>query len=471
MGLIMDAHKIQKPIKNSNIPTILLFGAMVLLITTTAFFLSGGVEIKVMILLLGIISSAICFFNTEMALYLILFAMLFSPEFSLGEGFAEGRSLIIRIEDVVILIVFISWLLKTTIYKGIGLFVKTPLNQAILIYIGATLFSTLLGAFFGFLSLSSGLLYVFKYMEYFLVFFLFINNLQDKDQINRFIIAAFIVAIFTALYAIIQIPQGIRVSAPFEGGVGGEPNTLGGYLLLIVSIAIGLLMNVKNQSVKRYLVALIVLLSVPFFYTFSRSSYIAVIPLFLSMFFLTDKKVIVSLLLITFLLVSPFIIPKEIKERVTGTFVPEYGFSGTETIGGIDFDPSTSARITSFKRAVSEWSKRPLFGWGVTGIGLIDSMYFRTLAETGLLGLSAFFYLIYKILLFLYSTYKEARDNLLKGLSFGMLLATMALIAHSIGAATFIIVRIMEPYWFFMAIVFVFSEIEKKEIGTIIEES
>ena len=438
-----------------------MFSAMILLITAIAFFLSGGMEIKVMILFLGIITSAICFFNTEMSLYLILFAMLFSPEFSLGDELVEGRSLVIRIEDVVIIIVFLSWMLKTTIYKGVGLFVKTPLNQAILIYIAATLFSTLWGAFFGLLSFTSGLLYVFKYMEYFLVFFLFINNLEDKDQINRFIIVAFIVAIFTALYAIIQIPQGVRVSAPFEGGAG-EPNTLGGYLILIISVTVGLLISVTNSNTKRYLVALIVLLSVPFLYTLSRSSYVAVIPMFLTMFFFTDKKVLIALFMILFLLVSPFIVPEKIKGRVSETFVPAYGYSGTETIGDIDFDSSTSARITSFKRVLVKWRERPLFGWGVTGIGIIDSMYFRTLGETGIVGMTAFLYLIYRIITFLYLTYKEARDKILKGLSLGMLLATMALIGHSIGAATFIIVRIMEPYWFFMACVFCLYNYEKK---------
>lgn len=447
-----------------------MFGIMIVFITVTAVFLSGGLEIKIMILLLGIISSAICFFNTEMALYLILFAMLFSPEFSLGEGLAEGRSLVIRIEDVIIVIVFLSWVLKTTIYKGIGLIEKTPLNQSIAIYILVSLFSTFLGALMGNVSFLSGLLYVFKYMEYFLVFFLFISNINERDQIRRFIIVAFIVAVFIALYAIIQIPQGVRVTAPFEGE-SGEPNTLGGYLILIISVAVGLLMNVSNQGIKKYLISVIALLVFPFVFTLSRSSYVAVIPMFTVMFFFSNRKVLIASMLLLFLVVSPVIIPEAVKGRVTETFVPNPGYTETETIMGQGLDPSTSARITSFKRALLEWKEKPLFGWGVTGIGIIDSMYFRILAETGLLGLTAFFYLIYRIIVFLYSTFKTTEDDLLKGLSFGMLLATVALLGHSIGAATFIIVRIMEPYWFFMAMIFVLSEIEKGEREVIIEEN
>jgi len=465
----MKAPKIDESTENLNTPTILLFGVMILFIALLALFLSGGVELKMMILLLGVISSAICFFNTEMALYLIIFAMLFSPEFSLGGGLEEERSLVIRIEDVVIVIVFLSWVLKTTIYKGLGLIVRTPLNNAILIYISATLLSTLWGSLVGEVSLLSGLLYVFKYMEYFLVFFLFVSNLEDRSQIKRFVVVAFIVAIFTALYAIIQIPQGVRVSAPFEG-TSGEPNTLGGYLILIISVSAGLLMTLEDRKIKRYLIGVIALLSIPFVFTLSRSSYIAVIPMFITMFFFSKKKLILAALMLILLVLSPFMLPERVKGRVTETFVPYPGYEGTETLLGKDLDPSTSARITSFRHALSKWSEKPLLGWGVTGIGLIDSMYFRVLAETGFLGIAAFFYLIYRIIVFLYSTFKEARDRLLKGLSFGMLLATLALLAHSIGAATFIIVRIMEPFWFFMATIFLLSKIEKSTMEITVED-
>ncbi|MBN1573273.1 MAG: O-antigen ligase family protein [Deltaproteobacteria bacterium] len=465
----MKAPKMDNSTGELNTPTILLFGVMIFFIAILAFFLSGQIELKMMILLLGIISSAICFFNTEMALYLIIFAMLFSPEFSVGGGLEEERSLVIRIEDVVIVIVFLSWILKTTIYKGLGLIVKTPLNNSILIYIFATLFSTLWGSLVGEVSLLSGLLYVFKYMEYFLVFFLFVSSLEDKSQIQRFIVVAFIVAIFTALYAMIQIPQGVRVSAPFEG-TSGEPNTLGGYLILIISVSAGLLMTLEDRKIKRYLIGVIALLSVPFIFTLSRSSYIAVIPMFVTLFFFSKKKVILAALLLVFLVFSPFVLPEKVKGRVTETFVPYPGYEGTETLLGKGLDPSTSARITSFRYAISKWAEKPLLGWGVTGVGIIDSMYFRVLAETGLLGITAFFYLIYRIIVFLYFTFKEAQDKFLKGLSFGMLLATLALLAHSIGAATFIIVRIMEPFWFFMATIFLLSKIEKSKDEITVKE-
>jgi O-antigen ligase len=440
-----------------------VLGLMLLFIVLLAFLVSGGVELKIVILILGIITTAICFFNTEMALYLIIFAMLFSPEFAFGGDLAEGRSLVFRVEDIIILVTFFSWVLKTALYEDVGLIVKTPLNRPIKIYILISFVATFVGALLGKVNLTSGLLYVSKYMEYFLVFFMFANNITDREQVRRFVLAAFIVALFTALYAFIQIPLGDRVTAPFEGQ-SGEPNTLGGYLILIISVLAGFWTVYRDQRLKIILSCFIGLLFIPFLFTLSRSSYVAAVPMFVTLFIFSDKKLLLSFLLLVFIVATPFLLPEKVKGRVTETFVPDPGFSQTEVIGNVGLDSSTSERIYSFKYAIKKWRQHPLLGWGVTGVGLIDSTYFRLLAETGLMGLASFFYLIGVIGLYLYATYRESRDLFLKGLSLGMITATAALLGHSIGAASFIIVRIMEPYWFFMACVFSLRQLELAEL-------
>jgi O-antigen ligase len=444
---------------STNMPVYVVLGLMILFITLLAFLVSGGIQLKMVILILGIIATAICFFNTEMALYLIIFAMLFSPEFSFGGDIAEGRNIVLRVEDIIILVTFFSWVLKTALYEGVGLIIRTPLNRPIKIYVLVCLVSTLLGTLTGKVNLASGMLYVFKYMEYFLVFFMFANNITDRDQARRFILASLVVALFTALYAFIQIPLGARVTAPFEGQ-NGEPNTLGGYLILVISVLAGFWTVYRDQRLKILLPCLIALLFIPFLFTLSRSSYLAAIPMFVTLFIFSDKKLVLSFLLLVFVLATPFLLPEKVKGRINETFVPDPGYAQTETIGEVGFDSSTSERIYSFKYAIGKWRQRPVFGWGVTGVGLIDSTYFRLLAETGLFGLFSFLYLIGVIGFYLYATYKESRDPLLKGLALGMIAGTAALLGHSVGAASFIIVRIMEPYWFFMACVFALRQLE-----------
>ncbi len=444
----------------TGLPTYVAVGLMILFIMFLAFLISGGMQLKMVILILGVITTAVCFFNTEMALYLIIFAMLFSPEFSLGGNLAEQRNLVLRAEDIIIIVTFFSWVLKTALYEGVGLIIKTPLNRPIKIYIFVSFLATLLGALIGKVNLASGLLYVFKYMEYFLVFFMFANNITDRDQVRRFVLAAFIVALFTAAYAFIQIPLGARVTAPFEGE-NGEPNTLGGYLILTISVAAGFWAVYRDERLKIILPCFIGLLFVPFLFTLSRSSYLAAIPMFIALFIFSDKKLLLAFLLLVFVLATPFLLPERVKERVTETFIPDPGFAQTQVIGDVGFDSSTSERISSFKYAIDKWLQHPLFGWGVTGVGIIDSTYFRLLAEVGLAGLFSFFYLIGVIGLYLYAVFKKTRDPLLKGLSLGMIAGTAALLGHSVGAASFIIVRIMEPYWFFMACIVSLYQMEQ----------
>jgi hypothetical protein len=71
----------------------------------------------------------------------------------------------------------------------------------------------------------------------------------------------------------------------------------------------------------------------------------------------------------------------------------------------------------------------------------------------------------------LYSTFKLALKNLnevktsyFKGLTVGILAGLIGLLFHSLGTNTFIIVRIMEPFWFFAGIVVILPELERREI-------
>ena len=50
-----------------------------------------------------------------------------------------------------------------------------------------------------------------------------------------------------------------------------------------------------------------------------------------------------------------------------------------------------------------------------------------------------------------------------EGVTLGYLAGLVAMIIHSIGANTFIIVRIMEPFWFMTGIITLLPQLERKE--------
>jgi O-antigen ligase len=413
----------------------------------------------------ALILFAVAFVRTDWGIYIVIFSMLLSPQFgSKGAGVGAGRGVTLRTEDFVLLVIGLSWLAKTAVNKELNLIARTPLNWPILTYIAANLAATMLGYMTGTLTSWSGYFYVLKYVEYFVIYYMAVNNLRDREHAWRLVGAAFITAAIVSVIGLAQVPSGERVSAPFEGEVG-EPNTFGGYLLFMLAIAAGIAFETQNLRRRMQCLALLALMAVPFFFTLSRASYLGVIPAFLVIArFTTRRRFVVGLTLFG-LLISPaliFVAPKSVKDRVTYTFKEEKG-SDTVRVGKVAFDPSTSARLLSFKAAFEGFAHRPVFGWGVTGFGFMDAQYARVLAETGLIGFAAFLWLVAAVWRHARAVHDSRGDPEERGLVIGFLAGFAGLLAHAFGSNTFIIVRIMEPFWLITGIVMMIPVLEARE--------
>src|SRR5206468_1940983 len=182
----------------------------------------------------------VVFVRTELGLYLVIFSMLLSPKLGSGSGeLAEGRRVVIRTEDLVLIV---------------G--------------------------------------------------------------------AAFLTAAIVSVIGAAQIPTGRRVSAPFEGSEG-EPNTFGGYLLFMMALAGGIALETKRLRVRLTCLALLALMALPFAYTLSRASFLAV-PFVLAALgvFSPRRRVVVGallLLLVAAPLIGVALLPKPGVHRILCT--------------------------------------------------------------------------------------------------------------------------------------------------------
>ena len=436
---------------------------VLLVLIVFAFMIPMLSVLQTFALTTGIIIFIASFVSTDIALYILIFSMLLSPEFVVGTtgGATLGRGVTLRLDDFLIVVIGISWLAKMSIKKELGLFLKTPLNKPIAYYIIVCLVSTLLGAMFGRADLKTGFLFVLKYFQYMIVYFMVTNHLESKRQIRNYLLAILVTCAVVSIIGVAQIPGEGRVSAPFEGDVG-EPNTFGGYLVLMISITVGLLLT-SNSFRDQFIYGLFALLfAVPLIYTQSRSSYLAAIPAILAFVWLSEKRqwIIVAILLLGITL--PFIAPNPAKERVSYTFTQGRNQKDVVELGDVRLDTSLSARLRSWKGAAKDWVKHPILGFGVTGYRFVDAQYVRVITETGLLGLITFLVLITTIFRLAYKVFKETTEPLHKGLAMGFLAGFVGLLSHAIGANTFIIVRIMEPFWFVTAMVVMIPEIERQ---------
>jgi len=433
---------------------------ILLLSFSIAFFMPTLSTGKTIALAAGIILFVVSFVSSQAALYILIFSMLLGPEIIVGRttGASLGRGLTLRLDDFILVIIGFGWLARMAIHKELGLFLKTPLNKPIAFYIVACLISTLVGALMGRVDLKTGFFFVLKYFEYVIIYFMVVNHVHEKKQIQYLLWALLFTCVVVSIFGIAQIPGGERVSAPFEGA-RGEPNTFGGYLLFMMALTIGLFLTSNLWRDRLIYGGIAVVAFIPFLFTESRASYLAFFPMLLAFAWLSDKRKVIIISLLFFAILFPLIAPQKVKDRVAYTFTQQ-AQSGQIQVGGLKVDTSTSARLISWNEALRDTVSHPILGFGVTGYYFVDAQYPRVLVETGIIGMFSFILLMAAIFKQGKMVLGGSSEVFYKGLSMGFVAGFIGLLVHAVGANTFIIVRIMEPFWFVLAMVVMIPELE-----------
>lgn len=392
--------------------------------------------------------------RVDFGVYILVVAMLLSPEINLGAiGRANDRGVNIRYDDILIIVIFLGVCLKMAFDNRKRLWLPSPINAPIALYYGILIFSFFLAWHRSVPAWDRtvAIFVMLKMAEFYMVFFLVGNAIQDRFQIRRQLVLFFVVGIIVSLYGILTIGTTDRVSAPLEEG-GTEPNTLGGYLMILMCVAGGLFVYAPRRRLRWLMVALFVLAFVPFLYTLSRASYISLLVA-LIVLGLAGRKFSVVAFVVAVLALSPTLMPHDVKQRVNYTFQEGSGkqlvIAGKPT--NIEVDTSTYERIHVWKKVRYNMLVWPFFGGGPAWDTVLDSQYARVLIETGLVGFAAFSLLLYQVLRTAREAHRWSRDWVGRGLALGMIATTVGLMVHSLGTISFLIVRIMEPFWFLMA--------------------
>jgi O-antigen ligase len=427
-----------------------------LLVTQASAGMSFGAALLALVIF-------VTFLNAEIGLHVILLSMLLSPEIvvggvggiSIGKPSFKGDLLVLRIEDLILTAVSLAWLARTAIFKETGILRRTPLNAPILAYMATLILATLSGVYVGNVQPLRGFFFVLKSLEYFFVFFIAINHIREERQLFRLLTTAFATCLISAAIGISQIPSGARIGAPFEGDYG-EPNTFGGYLVFMLALVLGCALCARKLPAVAGWAAFAVVVTVPLLYTLSRSSWLAVAPMLLTLIALSRRRWLLIAPLALAMVLGPMLLPDTVVKRYRYTLHEEFD-RGEYRLGAARFDQSTSARFDSFAHGFTGWMEQPFFGYGVTGFSFMDAQYIRVLVEAGLFGLCAFLWLLSRILQTAWRAYQAVRGSPYEGLALGYIAGTIAMMTHAVGANTFIIVRIMEPFWFITAIIVVLS--------------
>ncbi|MCP4643007.1 MAG: hypothetical protein GY851_21355 [bacterium] len=403
-------------------------------------------------LALSLVIFGVTFLRVEIGVYILVVSMLLSPELNVGEMGMGNRSLNVRYDDILIIVVFLGVIVKQA-YEGKGGFWKSsPVNLGIYLYYFVCVLSSLVATRRGLplfeANIQATYFVLIKMLEFYMVFFLVGVAIREPAQMRKQLVCFFLVAAVVAVYALYSRAGAMeRVSAPLEKG-GTEPNTLGGYLVMVACLALALYTQAPRVRQRMLFLGAAALAGLPMLFTLSRASYIASI-VGVAVVGVLGKKPIILIVAAGVLLASPFIMPEDVKERVVNTFLPAgkaVTVVGMDT--GLKVDKSTHERLYVWSKVWFNFRWHPLLGGGVEWGRILDSQYARVIIETGLLGIVTFLLLQWRLIRTSFETYRWSGDWVGRAVGLAVCASTLALIAHSAGTISFLIVRIMEPFWF-----------------------
>lgn len=432
----------------------------------TFFATSANFDIKN----IGVLAFFLVFIPTliepNIGFVIIIVSALFSPDLILGT--TSAREITIRIEDVFLLVVILAWFMRSVFTKNIYSVFWTKLTGPFFAYIFVCILSIIFAAIFAEIDMAHSFFSVLKYVEYFLLFLIVKDNMKTLGQAKIFVIVFFLTAFFVSIQANVYIHEQItagsqffRAAPPVATRAGGEAGTLGGYLLFMIAIAGGLLLYLRPPILKIILICLLGIMGRAFIYTLSRGSYMAFVPMVIALIFFSRKIILVyvTIVIAALLMVT---MPQMARDRITQTVAIREDVSGRY----VEFEESPRDRLESWKLVLLErFPASPMFGHGVAKF-FIDGQFFLTLCEVGLVGLALFIWILVRL-------FKEAKriltidivreDQFSAGLSLGFLAGFIGLLTQAISTNTFIIIRIMEPFWFMTAIVFSLPDLLERE--------
>jgi len=134
------------------------------------------------VIIAALVVAGIAFLKTEWAIHLLILSMLLSPEFSAGGGMGAAGSVegskgaVLRMEDLLLVIIGVAWLAKMAVHKQLSPLLRNPMNGPIALYVLISFLATLVGIMTGRVHAMLGMAYVFKYIEYFVIFFLALHH-------------------------------------------------------------------------------------------------------------------------------------------------------------------------------------------------------------------------------------------------------------------------------------------------------
>ena len=301
------------------------------------------------------------------------------------------------------------------------------------------------------------------FISYIFVYFLIINNINNKKEFDSFLKIFFIISFFVSIYALIQY-YGFD---PYFNNLGrltstiGQKNWISNYLALIFPIIFSYFLLEKHKNNKVIFYLLLSVLYATLMICQSRGIWISIIlttilaiyiiiKFKLIKIFKENKKILI-ILFFTFLLIT-FIYSTDNPLNKSAITVPQRAISTFD-----EEDPSINTRFLMWNITFNMIKDKPIFGSGIGTFkmnylnyqaeflkdnpyyikysgkaGEAHNEYLQIWAEIGMIGLGLFILIFYFFFKAIFNFYKSSKNIKDKTITLGLVMGITSFLIHSL---------------------------------------
>ncbi len=375
----------------------------------------------------------------EVALY-VLAAYL--PFCKLLPGDFGGFMTAFNLTNLLFLVVIVTWLFSS-LARGRPLLEFHPLHVPVVLFAAWGLFSFVWHALgpdappgYG----SEHLDEMKRWLDPFLVYVLFFHGVRRRDVWRSTVtLVMTVVAVVAGLAVLdyVDVSEGTSLEKARIGGVMGQPNFLGAFLVYYMFLFAGHWLENLRRRPAWFLLVPFLLCVRGVMVTFSRGTYLALAQGLLGLAFFKKRILAVAAVAVILLAVlNPWLLPPGVRYRFDTTFqsssepLGEYGGVPLEE----DLDKSSATRLVIWKGALEMIKDHPVVGVGLGRFGELITSYARldqardahnayliTAAEMGLPALMLFLTTLAYLLWISNRVYRRHPERFVRATALGLL--------------------------------------------------
>ncbi|MEW9121225.1 MAG: O-antigen ligase family protein [Thermotaleaceae bacterium] len=309
-------------------------------------------------------------------------------------------------------------------------------------------------------------------LQYILWYFVAINIIKEPVAVKKILLILIVIGLILSLHGIYQYIIGVEIPTTWYDSkhetsmrtrvfsIIGSPNILGSLLVLILPITLSFVLNERGWLRKLLYLGAMGAMVLCLVFTFSRGAWLAFALSAVIYTLLKDKRLAIPMVLGGILLL---VLVPQIGDRIAYMLSPEYMLSSAR--GG---------RIARWTAALEAVKTSPLFGVGlgryggavamrnIPGSFYTDNFYLKTMAEMGIVGVTAFLYLLYRGAIESLRAIRKLKDDRLHNIGLGIFTGLIGLLAQNAVENVFEVPMMATYFWILVAVILSLPSMEDK---------